>query len=132
VGTDFSSADASALQLAVDAADSSDPNTVVKLAGTCMGVQTVGGNTQMARIAKSLTLQGGYDPNAPDWQGTPDPNTFVTVLDANDAGRVLYNHGPEQRHDQRHGQRADADARQVPSMPAATRAAASMTRPPAP
>ena len=81
--TDFVSLDASALQNAVDAADAED---VIKIAGTCAGVQTVGGDDQTVYITKSLTLQGGYNPDA--WLATPS-SALTTTLDAQGQGRVI-------------------------------------------
>jgi hypothetical protein len=84
--TDFSSADASALQAALDALDPS--SDTVKVAGTCAGVQNVGGFTQTLYIDRSnLTIQGGYTPTA--WLDDPDPVAYPTVLDAQGAGRVV-------------------------------------------
>ncbi len=84
--TDHSSADASALQ---DALDALDPTSdTVKVAGTCAGVQNVGGYTQTLHITRSnVTIQGGYTPTA--WLADPDPVAYPTVLDARGAGRVV-------------------------------------------
>lgn len=83
--TDYSSADASALQTAVNAAAS---GATLKIAGTCTGVQTVSGQTQTVYINKQITLIGGY--TTANWTATPDPVANPTVLDANSGGRVLY------------------------------------------
>ena len=83
--TDYSSTDASALQTAVSNAS---PNDLIKIAGTCAGVQTISGETQTVYISKSLTLQGGY--TSTNWLTTPDPDTNPTVLDAQNNGRVVY------------------------------------------
>ncbi len=85
--TDFSSADASALQTAVDAWTSLSPT--VKVAGTCAGVQNVGGYIQTLYINKSdITIQGGYTET--DWLADPDPDTYPTTLSAEGAGRVVF------------------------------------------
>ncbi|MCA9949956.1 MAG: right-handed parallel beta-helix repeat-containing protein, partial [Anaerolineales bacterium] len=83
--TDFMSADASAVQ---DAINTASPDDTIKIAGTCAGVQQTGSFTQTVYINKNLTLQGGYDPD--NWLASPDPNTYPTVLDAEDNGRVVY------------------------------------------
>jgi len=82
-GGEFESPDASAVQLAVDAAS---PGDVVKLAGDCMGVMARGGLLQTVYISKSLTLEGGHTQS--DWSLAPDPDTYTTTLDANQGGRV--------------------------------------------
>lgn len=79
--TDYSSADASAVQSAVNAANSGD---TLKVAGTCAGVATVSGEVQTVYINKNLTLQGGYTPT--NWLASPDPVANPTVLDAQSAG----------------------------------------------
>ncbi len=83
--SDYSSVDASALQLAVDAAA---PGDLIRVAGYCEGVLERGGLVQTLYVSKSLTLRGGY--TAEDWSLPPDPATRVTTLDAQDGGRVLY------------------------------------------
>ncbi len=60
--TVYSSADAAALQQAIDNATAGD---TLKISGTCAGVQTVNGKVQSVYVSKSLTLQGGYD--GVDW-----------------------------------------------------------------
>jgi predicted outer membrane repeat protein len=82
--TDYSSADAAAVQAAVDAAS---PDDLLKIAGTCAGVNATNGITQTVYISKSLTLRGGYTPS--DWSQSPDPETFLTTLDAVRNGRVV-------------------------------------------
>lgn len=70
-----------------DAIDVAAVNAVVKVAGTCVGVQMRGGLTQTAYISRSLTLQGGY--TSTNWT-ISDPATYTTTLDANEQGRVAY------------------------------------------
>ena len=82
--TVFESADASAVQDAVDAAFIGD---VVKVAGTCQGVGTRDGLNLTVYISKGLTLQGGHSHT--DWSLEPDPDTHTTTLDADYAGRVV-------------------------------------------
>ncbi len=81
--TQFSSADGTAVQAAVDAAAADD---TVKIAGTCTGVQEISGVTQTVHIVKNITLQGGYTET--DWTAAPDPETYPTTLDADNSGRV--------------------------------------------
>lgn len=73
--TVFSSTDASAAQLAIDAAL---PGQVLKFAGTCPGAHLV--------LTKTLMVQGGYTPT--DWLQTW-PVTQPTTLDGSNSGRVL-------------------------------------------
>lgn len=82
--TDFTSADATAVQQAVTAV--TDGGTV-KVAGTCNGVQTLNGDTQTVLITKTLTLQGGY--LATDWLASADPDNLPTILDADAGGSVV-------------------------------------------
>ncbi len=82
--TDYSSADAAAVQAAVDAASLGD---LLKIAGTCTGVNVTNGITQTVYISKSLTLRGGYTQS--DWSQPPDPDTYPTTLDASRNGRVV-------------------------------------------
>jgi hypothetical protein len=82
---DFGSTDASAVQDAVNAAASGD---VIKIAGTCAGVQSQGGLTQTVTISQNLTLQGGYTHT--NWLAASDPVAYPTVLDAQSGGRVVY------------------------------------------
>ena len=82
--TDYQSADASALQTAVN--DVSD-NTTIKIAGTCAGVQQIAGITQTVYISKSLTLQGGY--TTTNWI-VSNPDTTPTTLSAEGLGRVIF------------------------------------------
>ncbi|GAB4455718.1 MAG: hypothetical protein Kow0031_37250 [Anaerolineae bacterium] len=83
--TDYQSVDASAVQTAINAATAGD---LIKVAGTCAGVTQTAGITQTAYISQNLTLQGGY--TTTNWLGTPDPETYPTVLDAEGNGRVVY------------------------------------------
>ena len=84
ISTDYQSADASAVQTAVNAAN---PNDVLKIAGDCVGVNNLGVQTQTVYITKPLTLRGGY--NASDWTITPNPDLYTTTLSADRNGRVL-------------------------------------------
>lgn len=83
--TDYASVDASALQTAVTNANAGD---LLKVAGTCAGVQQTGSFTQTLYLDKSLTIQGGYTHT--NWLATPDPVTYPTILDAQENGRVIY------------------------------------------
>ena len=80
----YTSTDALAVQNAVNAAV---PGDMVKVAGTCTGVQMHGGSIQTVYISKSLTLRGGY--TTTNWI-TSNPITYPTILDAQQAGRVVY------------------------------------------
>ncbi len=82
--TYYNTADASAVQAAVDGAATGD---VVKLAGKCEGVVAQGGTLQTVYISKDLTLEGGHTES--DWTLEPDPDTYTTTLDADDDGRVI-------------------------------------------
>jgi predicted outer membrane repeat protein len=81
--TDYLSADATAVQQAIDAASAGD---LVKIAGTCAGVQARSGTTQTAIITKVLTLQGGF--TTTNWI-TSDLILNPTILDAQTSGRVI-------------------------------------------
>jgi hypothetical protein len=81
----WTSTDASAVQLAIDAASS---GATVKIAGTCAGLG--GGSQQIALIAKNLTLLGGFVSS--NWT-VSDPVTHPTILDAMSAGRVVLTTG---------------------------------------
>lgn len=83
--SDYASSTASAVQEALNNADSGD---VLKIAGTCLGVTQTAGITQTAYISQNLTLQGGYTHTA--WLDAPDPATYPTVLDAENESRVVY------------------------------------------
>jgi len=83
--TDYESAGASAVQTAVNNAN---PGDLLKIAGTCAGVQSRNALTQTAYISQSLTLRGGYD--AYDWTIAPDPVSNPTTIDALALGRVIY------------------------------------------
>jgi uncharacterized repeat protein (TIGR01451 family) len=67
--------------------DSQDVGDVVKVAGTCSGVNARGGLSQTVYLSKTLTVQGGYAPG--NWN-TPDPRANPTRLDAQGLGRVIY------------------------------------------
>jgi predicted outer membrane repeat protein len=84
-GTDeFSSLDASAVQDAVEAASTGD---IVKVAGSCLGVEVQNGETQTVYISKSLILEGGHTQK--NWTLEPNPEDFPTLLHANNLGRVI-------------------------------------------
>ncbi len=89
--TEFSSTNADAVQDAIDAAAN---GAVVKVAGTCVGVQPfVLSNATInptAYISKPLTLQGGYA--FPNWDDDPDGVANPTVLDGDNLGRVIVIH----------------------------------------
>ena len=73
------------VQAAVNAATA---NALIKLSGTCTGVQTIPNiGAQIVYVNKSVTLEGGYNPN--NWNVAPDPRTFPTFLDAKQQGRVI-------------------------------------------
>jgi len=76
--------DYASVQAAVDAAD---PGDLVKVAGTCSGVETRAGLQQTAYVSKTLTLRGGY--TTTNWT-TSDPVAHPTTLDALGLGRVIY------------------------------------------
>ncbi len=84
--TVFSSADASAIQQAVNSASS---GTTVRVAGTCTGTQIVNGTPQLLYIDKSLSIYGGYDSTT--W--LPLSAAAQSTLDANRAGRIIYING---------------------------------------
>jgi uncharacterized repeat protein (TIGR01451 family) len=73
-----------AVQAAVDAAG---PGDVVKVAGTCLGVNTHAGLRQQVYVDKSITIRGGY--TTTNWI-TSDPEANPTTLDALGEGRVFY------------------------------------------
>jgi hypothetical protein len=83
--TDYSSSDSSALQTAVDAANSED---LIKVAGTCAGVQVRNGLSQTVYISMNLTIQGGFANTS--WLASSDPDVYETVLDAQMLNRVVY------------------------------------------
>ena len=75
--TDYGSSDASAVQTAVNTAA---PNDLIKIAGTCAGVQMHKRSlTQTVYINKDLTLQGGFTET--NWLTPSDPvgssNRFI-------------------------------------------------------
>ena len=81
--TTYRSADARAVQEAVDAANNGQ---LIKIAGHCAGVQIRAGLMQTTFISKSLTLRGGY--TRTNWL-TSNPAANPTTLDAQAGGRVL-------------------------------------------
>ena len=83
--TDYMSADAQAVQDAVDAASSGD---LLKVAGTCTGTQTRSGLTQTVYISQSVTIQGGFTNT--NWLSPSNPIAYPTLLDATGNGRVAY------------------------------------------
>ena len=83
--TDYVSANATAVQTAVNNASAGD---TLKVAGSCAGVQEIDNLTQTLYITQSITIQGGYTQT--NWLTTPDPQTYPTTLSALDQGRVVY------------------------------------------
>lgn len=83
--TDYVSSNAGALQTAVNNAS---VGALIKVAGTCAGLQTTGGTVQTLYIDTSVTIQGGYTNT--NWLAAPDPQTYPTTLSALDGGRVVY------------------------------------------
>jgi parallel beta-helix repeat protein len=81
---DGETTDHPAVQDAVDAASAGD---TVKVAGTCVGVETRAGVTQTVYVDKSITLRGGY--TTTNWT-TSDPQAHPTTLNAQGQGRVIY------------------------------------------
>jgi hypothetical protein len=72
------------VQYAVDKALPGDELRVA--AGTYTGTNEYGGLSQMVRLAKTLTIRGGYTTS--DW-AVPDPQANPTVLNAEGTGRVI-------------------------------------------
>lgn len=77
------------VQTAVDAAESDDEIRVA--AGVYTDVHFRAGEQQAVYVSKNVTLRGGYDVGS--WS-TSDPETNLTVLDAQGASRVVYITGP--------------------------------------
>jgi uncharacterized repeat protein (TIGR01451 family) len=77
--------DYTSVQAGVDAA--TQASDVVKVAGACVGVNTLGGLRQQVYVNKTLTIRGGYTTG--DWN-TSDPVANPTVLDALGLGRVVH------------------------------------------
>jgi uncharacterized repeat protein (TIGR01451 family) len=73
------------VQAALDA--STRPTDVVKVAGTCTGINARGGVRQVVYISKTVIIRGGYSPA--NWT-TSDPDANPTTLDAAGQGRVIY------------------------------------------
>jgi predicted outer membrane repeat protein len=82
-GNVFASVDSQAVR---DAAAVAGAGGVVKIAGTCAGVQVTGGLTQTVAVTQALTLAGGY--TTTDWVNSY-PITQPTTLDAQGGGRVI-------------------------------------------
>lgn len=76
------------IQTAVDVAQPGDEIRIAQ--GLYTGVNNYGGLAQLVYISKSVTLRGGYAIS--DW-ATPLAGNAATILDAQQAGRVLYMHG---------------------------------------
>lgn len=74
----------SSVQAAIDA--STRPTDIVKISGTCIGVETRGDFNQTAYISKSLTLQGGWNSDFSQHA----PVLYPSTLDAQGNGRVIY------------------------------------------
>ncbi len=81
--TDYASADASAVQEAINAASE---GSTIRLAGTCNGTTAYAGSSQIAYVTKTLTLRGGFTPT--NWT-ISDPAAYPTILDAKGGGRVV-------------------------------------------
>lgn len=82
--TDYATADASAVQQALQNAN---PGDWLKIAGTCAGVQNINGFSQTVYLTQSVTLAGGY--TATNWLADPDPSAHPTLLDAQGEGHVV-------------------------------------------
>jgi uncharacterized repeat protein (TIGR01451 family) len=82
--TVFSSANAHAVQRAVDATSAGGE---VKVAGLCVGVEPRASTSQSVYISKTLTLSGGY--TTTNWT-TGTPVTHHTIIDASQSGRTIY------------------------------------------
>lgn len=83
VTTTYSSTDAAAVRDAVAAASHGD---TIKVAGTCAGTDTSGGQVVDLRN-KDLTIRGAYTTST--WS-SPQPGVYTTTLDAMQDGRVVY------------------------------------------
>jgi VCBS repeat-containing protein/predicted outer membrane repeat protein len=83
--TDYSSADETALQDAVNAASF---GAMIKVAGTCAGTHTQGGRVITVYIAQTLTIRGGYNVN--NWLAEPNPTINPTLFNAMQEGRVVF------------------------------------------
>jgi hypothetical protein len=69
------------------AANQALPGDEIRVAaGTYTGTNSYGGLSQLIYLTKSLTIRGGY--TTTNWT-TPDPETNLTTLDAEEDGRVL-------------------------------------------
>ena len=77
---DFAGIDAQVLRDAVAAAN---PGDTLRLAGTCAG--TSGGH--VVELTQDIKLIGGHNPS--HWSETPNPDSYPTVLDAEETGRVI-------------------------------------------
>lgn len=88
--TVFSTANASAIQQAVDAASTGG---TVKVGGYCAGVQARAGTSQTVYLSATLTLAGGFTNTVGGW-ATSNPVSNPTVLDAQTAGRVIFATAP--------------------------------------
>ncbi|MBN1994328.1 MAG: DUF11 domain-containing protein [Anaerolineae bacterium] len=65
----------------------SSAGDTVDIAGVCYGVNNTGGSDQNLYVTKTLTIQGGWQP---DFSVPRDPNGTPTILNALNRGRVLY------------------------------------------
>lgn len=69
-----------------DAVDDATNNALIKVAGTCIGVDTQDGLRQHVYLTKTLTLRGGYTTDFSTW----NPSIYATTIDAMNQGRGLY------------------------------------------
>lgn len=74
----------SSVQAAIDA--STHATDVVRVSGTCVGVESRGGLSQTVYISKDLTLQGGWNSDFSEH----DLVLYPSTLDAQGNGRVIF------------------------------------------
>jgi uncharacterized repeat protein (TIGR01451 family) len=69
-----------------DAVDLASPGDLIKVAGTCIGVNDHAGQPQQVYLDRDITIRGGY--TTTNWT-TPDIDGHPTTLDALGLGRVV-------------------------------------------